>query len=193
MNALEAAGADLAEVASKGRTSNRYHVLPNPEGPAGLSTPNPEPDAGSHPEARSALQAANPKRRCSQPGTAVPPNRQEPSDDDDGRRASARFLDDVRQAANAPATRRWEAPFAAPVVDRWLGLPLSEAKILAVVRSAGKGRTPNSPAYFDGPMREAAGAEAAPPLSPAPPARGSRPAPAGNSTDIILKRYGVEK
>jgi hypothetical protein len=188
---LEEAGHIRTEY-SRGRTSNRYVVLSNPEGPAGLSTPNPEPDAGSNPEARSAFKPPTRNAGAGQPGTAVPPNRQEPSDDDDGRRASASFLEQVRRAANAPATQWWEDSFAAPVVNRWLGLPLSETKILAVIRSAGKGRTPNSPTYFNRPMQEAAGVEAVPPLSPVPPARGPRPAPTGNSTASIRKRYGVE-
>lgn len=188
---LEEAGHIRTEY-SKGRAPNRYFVLPDAEGIAGLSTVNPEPDARFNPEPSSAFSPPTRNGGSGQPGTAVPPNRQEPSDDDDGRRASASFLEKVRQAANAPATQPWDDPFAAPVVTRWLGLPLSAAKILAVVRSVGKGRTPNSPTYFDRSMREAAGLDAAPPLSAAPSVRGRRPAPAGSGIDSILKRYGVD-
>ena len=60
---------------SKGRASNHYIVHPNTEQ---VSASNPEQDAGI---TRNDVprNAPNPERNDTQPGTTVPPNRQEPS------------------------------------------------------------------------------------------------------------------
>ena len=188
---LEEAGHVATEI-SKGRGSNRYLIAPNPEPPSGFNGSNPEPRSGSNPEPPAGSKAANPERRCTQPGTAVPPNRQEPPiAAAAGAQAREREeLDAIRKAVGARSSGRWGAGLAL-CVDRWRALGLTDSEIAEVVSSTARGRRINAPEYFNAAMEDFAGRKAARPLSPSaagPPRRASSGA-AGSGVDGILKRY----
>lgn len=105
--------------------------------------------------------------------------REEKNDADDC--ASAREVDQVREAAGVDPAKRlpqqWLDPWVESELGRWRALGLSLPEILDVLRavSAKRGGPPSSPTYFARPMQEAAGAKGRPALQPIEGGRGPPP------------------
>ncbi len=182
---LEAAGLLISEP-SKGRTSSRYRVIVNPEAVAGSNPSNPEAVAGSNPsnpeaaaglnpEAVAGSNSPNPEDSDTQPGSPLPPNRQEPPIVGGG--GSARepdLLDRVIEAAQIDIQRdrspqRWFGSEPRHTIEQWQGLDLTDDEIIETVSEVMASKTdgpPSTLAYFNPAMQRRAGLKLRPDLKP---------------------------
>lgn len=181
---LEASGWITIKTGGGRGGKNVYRILMLKPG-----TANPEPETGNETKTRN-VTTQNPERDCTKPGTAVPPNRQEPSGNRQQLRASDAVVVDQGQdsrreeiltlmgcsAAGVTPEGRWTGTTNdLQELPKWdaLGLSRSEqdAKIremLAKQRSKSPGFMPNRWSWFTAGMSDLANAKSARPAAGTP-------------------------